>query len=227
MSSSVRQVREHPAFPWVAPFALFMLLLVVGPRLPLGLWEQPLRVILLTVALIAFSRGVIDLRLARPAASVMVGIAVFIVWVMPDLLWPGYRGHWLFTNPIVAEHAGSLPDGFTSSPAAIAFRAFRAVVLVPVIEELFWRGWLMRWIIRSDFQNVPLGAYSPRAFWITAALFASEHGSFWGVGLLAGIAYNWWILRTRRLADCILAHAVTNGLLSAYVVAAGRWEYWL
>ena len=47
------------------------------------------------------------------------------------------------------------------------------------------------------------------------------------MGLLAGIAYNGWMVRTRNLADCILAHAVTNACLAAYVLLAGAWDYWL
>jgi CAAX prenyl protease-like protein len=95
------------------------------------------------------------------------------------------------------------------------------------VEELFWRGWLMRWLIAADFRSVPLGAYTAQAFWVVAVLFASEHGAYWDVGLLAGIAYNWWMLRTRSLGDLILAHAVTNACLSAYVIVARKWEYWL
>ena len=45
--------------------------------------------------------------------------------------------------------------------------------------------------------------------------------------LAAGIVYNWWIIRTRNLWDCILAHAVTNGVLAVYVIVAGQWQYWL
>jgi CAAX prenyl protease-like protein len=119
-------------------------------------------------------------------------------------------------------HAGALAD-----PMVLAFRAFRAVVLVAIIEELFWRGWLMRWIIRTDFWRVPLGAWSASAFWITAILFASEHGPYWDVGLATGVVYNWWMVRTRSLGDCILMHATTNAALSAYVIATGKWEYWL
>ncbi len=222
-----RRLRAHAAFPWVAPFVLFLLLLAIVPRMPLGLWDQPLQALILAASLWIFSRPVIDLGVSRPAMSTLLGAAVFALWVAPDLLWPGYRAHWLFSNVLTGPSAGTLPAGFASSPMAIASRAVRAVLLAPVIEELFWRGWLMRWIVRSDFERLPLGAYSPRAFWLTAVLFASEHGSFWAVGLLAGIAYNWWIVRTRRLGDCILAHAVTNGLLAAYVVAGSRWEYWL
>jgi hypothetical protein len=85
----------------------------------------------------------------------------------------------------------------------------------------------MRWLIDNDFEKVPLGKYAAMSFWVVAVLFASEHGSYWDVGLAAGIIYNWWMVRTRSLGDLILAHAVTNCALSGYVIAAGKWEYWL
>ena len=58
-------------------------------------------------------------------------------------------------------------------------------------------------------------------------LFAAEHGPYWDVGLLTGFIYNWWMIRTKNLWDCIIAHAVTNGALAAWVVLAGQWQYWL
>ena len=85
----------------------------------------------------------------------------------------------------------------------------------------------MRWLISSKFQNLPLGTYDTKAFWITAILFATEHGPYWDVGLIAGVTYNWWMVRTRSLRDCILAHSVTNACLCGYVIATHRWEYWL
>ena len=97
----------------------------------------------------------------------------------------------------------------------------------PILEELFWRGWLMRWLIITDFARCRWARTRPYAFWVTALLFASEHGSYWDVGLLTGIIYNWWLIRTRNLANCILAHAVTNGCLAAYVLGWGQWQYWL
>ena len=109
----------------------------------------------------------------------------------------------------------------------LALRLLRSFAIVPIVEELFWRGWMMRWVIDPDFEKVPLGTYSARAFWIVAILFAAEHGPYWDVGLAAGILFNWWMVRTRSLGDLILAHAVANLSLSAYVVAAGKWEYWL
>ena len=147
-----------------------------------------------------------------------MGVAVFAIWIAPDRLFPGYRHFWLFENPLMGKLQTSLsPDG-RSQTAVLWLRGFRAVAIVPIVEELFWRGWLMRWLISADFESVPLGTWSAQAFWIVALLFASEHGPYWDVGLAAGAIYNWWMLRTRSLGDLILAHAVTNACLSAYVV---------
>jgi uncharacterized protein len=106
------------------------------------------------------------------------------------------------------------------------WRTARAVLVVPVLEELFWRAWLMRWLIDTDFRRVPMGAYTPFAFWLTAILFASEHGSYWDVGLVAGVIYNWWTIRSKSVADCIVMHATTNAILSGYVLATAQWQYW-
>ncbi len=81
---------------------------------------------------------------------------------------------------------------------------------------------MMRWLIDKEFLKIPLGTYVPSAFWIVALLFASEHGPYWEVGLAAGVVYNWWIIRTKNLADCILAHAVTNAVRSIYVLFTDR-----
>jgi uncharacterized protein len=221
-------ITSSPSWPYVAPFAIFVIFLAVGPYLPVGPEiSYPLRVIAVTAALVIWSRNLISLRASRFGASVLVGLAVFAIWIGPDLLWPGYRAHWLFQNPLTGSLASSVPEAARSNIPFLVWRVAGAVVLVPVVEEIFWRAWLMRFFISHDFRSVALGAYSAQAFWICAVLFASEHGPYWDVGLLAGVAYNWWMIRTRSLADCILAHAVTNACLSAYVLWAGKWEYLL
>lgn len=213
------------ALPYVFPFAVFLCLLMLRAVVPLGAAEYPIWLVIITLSLLV-SRQVLSCRLRKPLGSVVVGIAVFGIWIAPELVWPGYRNHWLFQNAVLGEWRSSFPEPFRNDPWLLTLRFIRAAALVPVLEELFWRGWLMRWLIAPRFEQVPLGAYSPFSFWVTAALFAIEHGPLWDVGLLAGIAYNLWMLRCRSLEDCILAHAVTNACLSAYVVSAGRWEYW-
>lgn len=217
----------HPWVAYVAPFVVFLALLALGQHLPIGVWDQPLRVLVLAAVLWVCSRRVIDLRVQSVAGSVVMGLAVFLIWIGPDVISADYRRHWLFENAITGAAGGTSLADYASDPVFLVFRTIRAVILVPLIEELFWRGWLMRWIIQSEFEKVPLGTYAARAFWITAVLFASEHGPYWDVGLIAGVLYNWWMIHTKRLGDCILAHAVTNGVLSGYVIIAGKWEYWM
>jgi hypothetical protein len=191
------------------------------------LTDQILRVSVMTAVIWLVARPVIDLRVRNVAATLAIGVAVFVVWIAPDLLIKGYRHFWLFENKLTGSAETSLANVSTLNWAVLTLRMVRAVIIVPIIEELFWRAWMMRWLIDNDFEKVPLGKYSAQAFWVVAVLFASEHGAYWDVGLAAGIIYNWWMVRTRSLGDLILAHAVTNGILGAYVIAFGKWEYWL
>ena len=212
----------------MAPFATFVILLGLGHST--GLSPQaayPARVVAAALVFWWCSRQLVTWKPARPWSSLLVGAAVFVVWITPDLVWPGFRDLWLFRNPLTGAARSTVPDSLRRDLAFLLFRAGGSVLLVPVVEELFWRAWLMRLLISRRFARIPLGTYGARAFWLTAALFALEHGPYWDVGLAAGLAYNGWLVRTRNLADCILAHAVTNGCLGAYVLCAGAWEYWL
>jgi len=213
----------------VAPFAAFVGLMAVEKTLSLpAVWLYPIRFFAVLALLLCFSRPYLSFRATRPAMSVVIGIAVFVIWIGPDLLFgPAYRRHYLFQNAITGAAAASIPVALQSNFWFLAVRAVSCTLLVPVMEELFWRGWLMRWLIDKDFTRVPLGTYTPLSFWAVAVLFASEHGPYWEVGLAAGIIYNWWMIRSCNLADCMLAHAVTNGLLSLYVLRTGQWQYWM
>jgi len=114
-----------------------------------------------------------------------------------------------------------------AAPVMLVLRTMRAALLVPVLEELFWRGWLPRWLQDNRFWRVPLGTYTTFAFWGTALLFAAEHGPFWEVGLVCGVIYNWWMRRTGSLGDLILTHAVTNLALSVLTILTARWVFWM
>jgi uncharacterized protein len=196
------------------------------PYLPLPReWSYPIRTLSVLAVLLAVSRKQIRLVPAHAFASALTGLAVFAIWIAPDLLFPGYRGHWMFHNPLT--HPGPGSPALPPKGVFLWFRIAGSALLVPVVEELFWRAWLMRRLISPNFDQVALGAFTAYSFWLTAILFASEHGPYWEVGLAAGIAYNWWMVRTRSLADCILAHAVTNACLACYVVLGSEWQYWL
>lgn len=219
--------QPNPTAGYIAPFIAYVAVMAVEQAFHLPLvWSYTIRVLLVAFLIARFSLPYLTLRLVAPAASIGIGIAVFLIWIAPDLLF-GYRHFWLFENSLTGRVVTSLSPELKTNVVFLAVRTLGTSLIVPIVEELFWRGWLMRWLIDKDFLKVPLGTYAPSAFWIVAVLFASEHGGYWEVGLAAGIIYNWWIIRTRNLADCILAHLVTNAILAAYVMAAGQWQYWL
>ncbi len=223
-----RPTAMTPSLPYVAPFAAFLLLLWAGPKtgLPPAV-EAGIRIALLVALLAWLSRPVLSFRLARPLASFGVGTLVFVLWIGPDLLAPGWHHHPVFSNDVLGRFETTVPQEGRGDPLFLVLRSIRAVLLVPIIEELFWRAWLPRWFEHPpDFRKIPLGQYSMLGFGLTAVLFASEHGALWDVGLVAGVIYNEWMRRTRSLGDLILAHAVTNALLSGYVLTSGKWEYW-
>ena len=218
-------MRRHAAVPYIAPFAVFAVILLAQQYVPLPAW---LRFLTAAVTIAAVSLPVLKGRPEKPLLSILIGVLVFLIWVGPDYLVPAWHHFFLFDNGLMGHPAGNTPPASKSDPVFLFFRIAISALAVPILEELFWRGWMMRWIINPHhFESLPLGSYSAAAFWSVALLFASEHGSFWDVGLLAGIIYNWWMIRTRNLWDCIIAHAVTNGILAAYVIGAGQWQYWL
>jgi uncharacterized protein len=218
-------LRRRPAVPWILPFVVFIGLLALQQMVAVPAW---LRFVVSMAAILAVSLAPLRGGPSKPLLSILVGVAVFVIWVGPDVLVPSWHHFFLFDNAVMGHPAGNTPPASKSDPVFLIFRIAVSVIAVPILEELFWRGWLMRWIIDSNnFERVPLGTFQPAAFWLVAVLFASEHGSFWDVGFAAGIVYNWWMIRTRNVWDCIIAHAVTNGILAAYVIGAGQWQYWL
>ena len=221
-------VARHPWLGYAAPFAVFMLLLAAADVVPLAQpWESIVRVAVIAASIWYFSRHLVArLRVANWVGSVLVGVGVCALWVAPDALVPGWREHWLFQNSLTGRLELSIPEA-QLTPLVLVLRIVRAALLVPILEELFWRGWLPRWTQATDFRTVPLGRYTTFAFVTTALLFAAEHGPYWEVGLLAGIAYNWWMWRTKSLGDLVLAHAVTNACLAAYVLVTRQWQYWM
>ena len=153
---------RNPTVAYIAPFVAYIGLLTVEHSIP---WPTPVLHALrlaIVLAVIGFvSWPVLSLRPSYPLASAGIGIAVFLIWIGPDLLF-GYRHHWLFENSITGQAKSALPASLKQDYFFIAIRLLTTAALVPVLEELFWRGWMMRWLIDSkDFLKVPLGTTSP------------------------------------------------------------------
>ena len=233
---SLTRIVTGTVFPRVLPFAIFMAFIGVGELARFlgnaGVMQfeettlyllYPIKALLVGFVLLLFRSRFPEIKLrdlANPqqtAVSTAVGLVVFLLWVNMDWSF-GTQGTLQGFNPTLFN------DGLARM-GIIAFRLAGAVIVVPFMEELFWRSFLIRYIISSDFEKVPIGRFTWSSFLISTVLFGLEHNLFLA-GIMAGIAYNLLLYRTRSLAHCIFAHAVTNLLLGIYVLATGKWQFW-
>jgi CAAX prenyl protease-like protein len=219
---------RRPGFLRTIPFGLYIGFLVLDPLLQDALppafderWLYGLRVGLVLVALMVLWRHYSELGRASSvswrewALATGVGVAVFIAWINLDVK-PMAFGSGEGFDPRIG--------GRVSLSLAVV-RLAGAALVVPVMEELFWRSFLLRWLQNPTFLSVPPGTVGLRALLISSVLFATEH-TLWFAGLLAGLAYGWLYKRSGNLWVPVVAHAVTNGVLGAYVLATGAWTFW-
>ncbi len=147
--------------------------------------------------------------------AIATGIAVFVAWV-------NLTADWM----MMGESTGFDPrENGEIDWLFVVIRLIGAVLVVPVMEELFWRSFLMRWLHHPNFLAVNPGQVGIKAFLITVFLFAVAH-NLWFAGLLAGAAYNLLYMRSGTLWSPILAHAITNGILGIWIITTGNWGFW-
>ncbi len=210
----------------IAPFALYMAFLAVeqGARAWGGdfdtRWLYPVKVVVVALALWHF-RGEYRELLVRPArlpliVSVLLGVLVFVLWINLDQGWLNLGGGAGF-DPRTSAGGMDWP--------LVAFRLAGAALVVPLMEELFWRSFLLRWIERPDFLTVSAAEVGFRAIFISSVLFGSEH-SLWFAGILAGLAYAWLYRHYGNLWAPIVAHSTTNLILGLWVLQTGAWQFW-
>lgn len=211
-------VDRYPWLPYVAPFALFCALTLVQQWVPGSvLWVYPAKTVLTGASIVALTQWLKAPGEPFAFAAVGAGIAVLAVWVLSDGLYPPLGTATVF-DPY-RELRGS------QAYAWIGFRLVGSALIVPVAEEFFWRGFLIRWLVSPNFRSVSMGTFTWFSYLATSALFAVEHDR-WLAGLIAGVAYNGLYYRTRSLKACIIAHGTTNLGLGIYVLVSHRWGFW-
>jgi len=107
----------------------------------------------------------------------------------------------------------------------IAVRAAGSSLVVPPLEEVFYRSFLYRYLIKSDFLKIPLERFQWRAFLVAGLVFGLGHYE-WLPGILCAFAYQGLVCRKDRLGDAITAHAITNFLLAIWVVSRDAYYFW-
>ena len=152
--------------------------------------------------------------------GVAVGVLVFVLWVSPQ----AFLG---FPSRIT----GFDPYVFAAQPAllwlTVIFRFLRLVVVVPLVEEIFWRGFLLRYLINERFDQVPFGTFSWLSFAVVTGAFGFSHSRpDWLAALITGALYNWVAYRTKSLSTCVVTHALTNLLLGLWIMWTKQWGFW-
>jgi CAAX prenyl protease-like protein len=162
--------------------------------------------------------------------SCLVGVGVAVIWILPESLWiKQYPGVFDFYSRYFIR--GDDPgNNFLFAPGQCGWfftliRFAGSAFVIAVIEEYFWRGFVMRWLVKSDFVAVEPAKVGMWVFWITAVAFGFEHNR-WLVGILAGLAYGQFYRWTGNLLAVAVAHVVTNLLLGIYVLATGAYYFW-
>ncbi|HEY3823072.1 MAG TPA: exosortase E/protease, VPEID-CTERM system [Bryobacteraceae bacterium] len=211
-------VMENPTAAWLMPFVMILAAGMISRALTGDFeWLYPLRFFAAAATLVFFRRTYAASALGIDWFGPVVGVVAFIVWVAPD---------WL--SSVGAE---TMPTSLAmAEPFArniwLTFRVLAAVVTVPIAEELAFRGFLYRRLLSADFESVSLRRFSWLALLASSLIFGALHGSRWFVGAIAGVLYALALLRRGRIADAIVAHAVTNALIAVDVLAFHHWELW-
>jgi uncharacterized protein len=227
---------RSPTVTRIAPFAAFMACIAIEEGLafasgrgmiqisePFMLWLYLPKLVITLVVLLPLWPAYTEIRLkdfrksSHTLTSLLCGVLVFGLWINMDWTFG-------FQSPPRGFNPASFSDE-TARWLMIGTRIAGAVVVVPVIEELFWRSWLLRYLIKEDFTSVAVGSFSLFSFLAVSLLFGLEH-HFILAGIMAGVFFNAICYVTKSIAQCILAHMVANLLLAGYVLSTGKWLFW-
>lgn len=218
--------------PYVAPFVLYLTLTQIPSLVPghyaLAYCLPVLAVGLITLGLVK-GRGILKPH-PRVGLAVITGAGGVILWIGLSSL--NLESRLTASFPVwlqPGDRAGFNPFETLSNPALLVgfllVRITALAILVPVAEELFWRGFLLRWIASKDWRRTPIGRYTPGSFLAVTFLFALAHPE-WIAAALYSALLNWLIYRTRDLWSCVIAHATSNLLLAGYILVTRSWYLW-
>jgi uncharacterized protein len=212
------------------PFMAFMALLALRGWVPAdgswGIdprWIYGLTVVVVGGLLLAWRKEYTELAApgwpdARQLGlSAAVGLLVFVAWIHLD-------APWMTLGEAAASFVPLRADG-SLDWTLVSLRVIGAALIVPLMEELFWRSFLMRWLQRPGFITVDPMQVGLRAVLLSTLLFVLVH-PLWLAAALAGLAYAWLYVRTGKLWTSVIAHAVTNAALAAWVIHSRQWQFW-
>ena len=218
-----------PVTARVAPFVVFVLLTAAqGWFDPAAAYWFYLGKTLLAVWMLLALRPLLpEMRWAVSWEAVVVGVGIFAIWV-------GISHGWAVENYFRSSTAKPglawNPNEQFGAGSALAWlfivtRILGSALVVPPVEELFYRSFFYRYIAKVAFLSVPMNQFLPVPFLVTSLLFGLVHNQ-WLAGIICGAAYQWLVIRKGRLGDAMTAHGITNFLLGVWVVWRGDLQFW-
>ncbi|MGE3309170.1 MAG: CAAX prenyl protease-related protein [Limisphaerales bacterium] len=231
------EIKKSPLLARVVPFAVFLLITVAlqtsGGETSRYWWYLAKTVV--GAWLVWECRNVVaEMKWAFSWEAVAVGVAVFVMWVGLDPFYPkqdelmfklGFGKDPAETPPVIWNPFAAYGAGSAMGWFFVVVRTVGSTALVPMLEEVFYRSFLYRYLISPEFERVPLNRFHGVSLAVTCGVFAFTHHQ-WLAGILCGIAYQGLVLRKNRIGDAMTAHAITNFLLAVWVVARPDWKFW-
>jgi membrane protease YdiL (CAAX protease family) len=242
MTGISEKFAANPLLARVAPFLIYALLTAFQGKLgpDSKYWIYALKTILGAWALFLVLPYVVEVKWKLTWEAVVVGVLVCIIWIGLDPYYPRLNqllemlGQKMGIQMTASKSArvADLWNPFVQYGTSVNLARFFVVIrivgstlIVPPIEELFYRSFLYRYIVKADFKSVSLQHFDLRAFLITSTVFGVSHGE-WLAGILCGLAYQALVCWKGRLGDAISAHAITNFLLGMWIIWKGAWQFW-
>ena len=219
------QLERSPIHARVVPYVLILVLTFVQDEFagPGRYWLYLFKMLIGAWCIWEMRSLVPEMRWAVSWEAVAVGILVFVIWVGLDPYYPKFDflvkggNPW---NPFKQFGPGSATGFFF-----VVVRTLGSAIVVPPIEEAFFRSFLYRYFVRLDFTSMPFNRLHWLSLFVTALLFGFAHYQ-WLAGILCGLAFQTLVLRKNRLGDAMTAHAITNFLLGIYIVWQDKWNFW-
>lgn len=238
-SPAPRQL-DAPELPRVLPFALFLLLTGLQGKLFPGseYWIYAAKGVLAGAILWSWRGRILEMRWACSWEAIVVGLGIAGLWIgldgrIPSLdrIW-GWGRNLVVGTPIPAIESDKPwnPVAYFSGNSALGWgfvgvRFFIRSIVVPPLEEVFYRSFFYRFIAQSNFMAMPLGTWNLTAFVVTVAAFGLAHPGQWLAGIFCGAAFQWLTLRKKRLGDAMTAHAITNFGVGVWAISTGNWQF--
>ena len=251
MLARLQSLRESATVAHVLPLALFLsisalpaMLAVANPELPWHRqapehWIYPIQTLFIGVVLVFFGKHYTFRPWRGLKLAVLLAVVGIAMWITPAWIYernftsPEAVLGWLAWLGVEERRDGFNPDLLAAWPgwqtASVVMRFVRLVIIVPLVEELFWRGFLMRYVNAGDraWQSVPFGEHSWRTFIVVTSLVVVAHQpADYVAAVVWGSLVYYLAVRTRSLGACVTMHAVANLLLGLYVMQTRQWGFW-